>query len=213
MNRGYSMQAESWVGTIKKLSCVKRFSQTEMAKPENVLDHTAMVALICSHIGASLMDNDGVYVDMGMLLQRALLHDIEESEIGDVARPAKYSSEVVRDSFATLEHQTAQKIFKDANVQGFKHIWMRAKAQDFEGLIVKYADALSAVVKFHDEIYVRGNMSMVDLMAVGLFDNLDNLLTDIAKHTGLQSSKTAIEYYKLNNVMQYQIARRVEQCS
>lgn len=209
MNRGYSMHAESWVKTIKKLSCVKRFSQTEMAKTENVLDHTGMVALVCHHIGVSLINVDNVQVDIGSLLQKALLHDIEESEIGDVARPAKYSSDAVRHSFAGLEYETAMSIFEDAAMPASINIWAGSKSDDLEGQIVKYADALCAVIKFHDEIYIRGNMSMVDLMAPGLFDNLDKLLHNINNYTGLVSSRTVIEYYKLNNRMQYQISKRI----
>lgn len=198
------MQAKNWTETIKKLSCIKRFSQTELCKPENVLEHTGMVALISLHIGMNLQA-EGAEINIDVLTIRALLHDIEESEIGDVARPAKYSSDEMRMMFATLESTTAIKIFKDACCEDMIYHWTMAKNSFIiEGAIIKYADTLSAAMKFHDEIVVRGNKSMMPLMSENIFTALDDLLYDVAKHMG-GDSEILNSYRMLNAEIQAQI--------
>jgi 5'-deoxynucleotidase YfbR-like HD superfamily hydrolase len=198
------MQAKNWTNTIKKLSCIKRFSQTELCKTENVLEHTGMVALIALHIGESL-NNEGAEINMGTLLKRALLHDIEESEIGDVARPVKYSSDAMRVMFADLERHITKTIFGNAGSYSMFSWWESAKdAMTFDGMIIKYADALSTVLKFHDEIVVRGNRSMLPLMSKNIFISLDKLLYQLADAVG-GDSEVLNSYRMLNAEIEAQI--------
>ena len=199
-----NMQAKEWTDTIKKLSCIKRFSQTELAKTENVLEHTGMVALVALHIGESL-NTEGKSVNIDSLLRRALLHDIEEAELGDVARPVKYSSENMRIMFAELEGETVNSIFENAGVKDMHFWWKTAKNKgSTDGAIIKYADTLCAALKFHDEIVVRGNRSMLPLMSENIFTALDELLYEVLCGIGGES-EVLNSYRTLNTEIQAQI--------
>jgi 5'-deoxynucleotidase YfbR-like HD superfamily hydrolase len=159
----------AWLNTVQKLSCVKRFSQSHLAKPESVLEHTGQVAMVCLHIGQLLIE-EGHHVDMGALLKKALIHDIEESTTGDVSKPTKYHTQELRDQFAMLESDVAHKIFFDADVNLHQE-WSEAKAQK-EGMIVSFADTLCAILKFEDEILCRGNKTMSELLSQTAFATL-----------------------------------------
>jgi 5'-deoxynucleotidase YfbR-like HD superfamily hydrolase len=198
------MEAKNWTDTLQKLSCIKRFSQTELCKPENVLEHTGMVALVALHIGECL-NAEGMKIDIGSLMTRALLHDIEESELGDVARPVKYSSPDMREMFADLEIKTAEDIFYNSGSSQMFRFWSTAKENiTTDGLIIKYSDTLCAALKFHDEIVVRGNKSMLPLMSENIFTALDGLLYELASAIG-GDSPVLNSYRMLNAEIQAQI--------
>jgi 5'-deoxynucleotidase YfbR-like HD superfamily hydrolase len=164
------MPVKSWIETIERLSCVKRFSQCELAKPENVLEHSGMVALIALQIGKGLI-SEGYRLDLSDLLQKSLIHDLEESITGDVSKPSKYSSNELRELFSQYELSIATKIFSDSNMDSLKDKWDSSKS-GCEGAIVAFADTLCAILKFHNEIVMRGNKTMLEVLSPTAFDTL-----------------------------------------
>lgn len=169
---------KSWINTIKKLSTVSRFSQTELAKKENVLEHTGMVALISLHIVEQINSENGFRVDREKVLLKAILHDIEESVIGDVSNPSKYYSDGLRGAFYDLEVNVAGVLFNESKLPQLLLTWTDAK-NGLEGQIVAFADTLSAIIKFHDEIVLRGNRTMIPLLSPTAFETMFKKLSEI----------------------------------
>lgn len=173
------MSSIKWVESLQKLSTVQRYSQAKLARSENVLEHSGMVALITLHLSKGLLD-EGHLIDVGLALTKAMLHDIEESDIGDISQPAKYHSKEITNAVKLLETQVAMKIFMDSNAPGLFNIWIMAKDGD-EGLLVAFADNLSVLIKTYEEVYLRGNRTLLslvkDLEFKSLRSKLDNLYT------------------------------------
>jgi len=142
-----------------ELSAVQRFSQSKLATPESVLEHSGSVCLFAYFIGNQLIQ-EGHSIDMGQLLSKAIVHDIDECLTGDIARPIKYSSEEIRSMLNEIETNAVADIDDQTYMNGvLNKDWLTAKV-GVEGSIVALCDVLTVVYKCYDEIIVRGNLSM-----------------------------------------------------
>ena len=70
---------------IDSLSALTRYSQAHNITRESVLEHTAFVTIF----GASLCERIGH--DPKIVLQRAIVHDIDEIVTGDIPPTTKYA--------------------------------------------------------------------------------------------------------------------------
>jgi len=177
-----SIKLSKCMETIGQLSSITRYSQSILSKPENVLEHTGFVALLCMFIAdeidsqQTLMNQDTrtqiPIVDRGLLLQKALVHDIDEVMTGDIARPTKYHNERIKEELDNFAADSANNISGECGVK-FYHYWNEAKSGP-EGEIVSLCDALSVLHKAHDEVVMRGNKTM----NFGSVDGLIKLIGD-----------------------------------
>jgi 5'-deoxynucleotidase YfbR-like HD superfamily hydrolase len=151
--------ANNWIATIQKLSNVQRYSQAALSKSENVLEHSALVSLIALHIANSLIADGVKNIDIGKIVIKCLIHDIEESEIGDIASPAKYHNENIASSIKEMEKAIAREIFEESGIASMYSTWATAKKYN-TGVIVAFADSLTVLIKTHDEIVLRGNKTL-----------------------------------------------------
>lgn len=184
------MCVSNWIKTIEKLSCVKRFSQCELSKAENVLEHSGFVSLISYQISKKLCE-EGFEIDVGLSVIKSLIHDVEESKIGDISKPSKYNSTESRDIFHKYECDVSREILSQASLSNSYEIWESAKNGP-EGAVVSFSDTLSAILKFHNEIFQRRNMTMIDLLLPTAFVALSEKLS--ALELLFKDSKIIREY-------------------
>ncbi len=149
---------------VTDMSAVQRFSRVRMAHPEHVLAHTGMVCVFAYAIGRKLQAlrpaNDPEYLDMGKVMCRAVVHDMDETITGDIVRPTKYYSAAIRKELAGLESVGINNISTALGLHVLTADWMKAK-DGREGYIVKLADLLAAVCTVWVEVKVHGNLAMV----------------------------------------------------
>jgi 5'-deoxynucleotidase YfbR-like HD superfamily hydrolase len=147
---------KSYLPVIAGMSSVKRYSMQTMSRSESVLEHTGWVALTALLICDRLDLEDEL---TGIVLQKALLHDVEEVVLGDVARPTKHHSADTKAMFKILGGAAVSKIERLLDVV----VTARATnaKRDDTGSIVALCDMLAVVYKVWDEVIVRGNLSMV----------------------------------------------------
>ena len=73
------------------MSAIQRYSQLHLLKSESVMEHTGFVCLftytLCEEINSVSSPNDKL--DVGMALQKAIVHDIDEVITGDI--PVSYT--------------------------------------------------------------------------------------------------------------------------
>lgn len=137
---------------INKLANVRRWSHAYCHKEESVLEHTAVVAIIALGIGAE------VGADIGPLLERALLHDMEEVITGDIPNPTKYHNPKITEQIKNFEEVAALEVateFFDTWAYG---CWASSKDKSLEGEIIKIADVAAVVYKIRQETAL-GNQS------------------------------------------------------
>jgi 5'-deoxynucleotidase YfbR-like HD superfamily hydrolase len=142
------------------LSSMQRYSQTFLNKKESVLEHTGFVVLFCCLVAQELIAR-GRQVDVGLLLSKAALHDIDETITGDIPRPTKYFDEATRANFERIENQGMLKLIADTGLQESAFgVWKSSKS-GYEGSIVAIADVAAVVYKGWEEVDLLGNKSFL----------------------------------------------------
>jgi len=143
------------------LSNIQRFSMIKLSAPESVLEHTGFVAITTMFITNYLKDN-GEQINVEVALSKALVHDFDETVTGDLPRTLKYASTVLREEIYKIEKENMLQISKNIDGTTFFYIlWSSAKDGN-EGLIVEFVDFIAALYKMHNEIVLRGNITMKD---------------------------------------------------
>lgn len=146
-------------GLISGLASVNRFSMVQLARNENVLEHTGMVALICYQLHRQLLQR-GVTLSLGVILKSAVVHDLDEIVTGDIPRPTKYASKQIHSEFISLEHQGMKAICQHLENEHLLSDHAEAKLYD-EGAVVALADLIAVVYKIWEEVLLRSNMNMI----------------------------------------------------
>lgn len=167
-------------GETNRARFVERYGSFPHIHQENVAEHSFYVALY------SLMlwhETDGI-AELGIVLSRALMHDIEESVTGDMLRAVKYSSKEMKKSMddagsrllrTLLQHMMAnagdsREDYANAHMH---ESWAFAKNDTNEGAIVATADLLCVVSYAHIESQFGNRHARRIRMEVA--DNLNKL--------------------------------------
>ena len=137
---------------IDDMSNVRRWSHAYCHKEESVLEHTAVVAIIALSIGSELG------ADSATLLEKALLHDMEEVVTGDIPNPTKYHNSRITAEIKEFEDIAAQEIAERYFGDWAYITWRSSKDETLEGEIVRIADAAAVVIKIQQEKQL-GNMA------------------------------------------------------
>ena len=145
------------------MSAIQRYSQLHLLKSESVMEHTGFVCLftytLCEEINSVSSPNDKL--DVGMALQKAIVHDIDEVITGDIPRPTKYYSEESVAVFKKIAEAGIDQIINELriNSRNMKTNWEQSKAGK-EGMIVALADLSSVIYKLWEEILMLGNKKL-----------------------------------------------------
>ena len=159
MDMNHQAETETIFSLARKLASVRRFSRDFSINEESVLEHIGFCALYALQV-AHRMKAQGLKVDMAILLQKAILHDVEEADTGDINRKAKYHSAETRSALAEFENQIAQGIFSRVFSWDLLPLWKEAK-EGTEGAIVQLADYAAVAFHVSNEVFLLGNRSFI----------------------------------------------------
>ncbi len=156
------------------MACISRFSQSHLAKDESVLEHTAWVSLIAYRMAIEL-NAAGENLLIGMLLEKALVHDVDEVITGDIPRPTKYAYPELTEAMHRLEETNMGKISEDVFETDRPYIaWSESKLGK-EGFLVKISDSMAVINKAWLECHKFGNNS-INSYGKGAGNNLTRAL-------------------------------------
>lgn len=144
-------------GTARRASHTTRYSSRATIRKENIAEHCWHTSFYAYVIATHLQKN-GAKIDFGLLMSRSVLHDIEETETGDLQRSIKHGSEILEVAMDDIGTVAIRKIERENNLPTdsiYTH-WKNAKCGDLEGFIVRLADCFS-VVAYVVEEYHMGN--------------------------------------------------------
>lgn len=144
---------------LSRLKHIQRWSLMRNSDPENVMEHSWMVAVIAH--GLAILHNqnlkdDSEKVDDKNIAIKALYHDITEVLTGDLPTPIKYHSEQMKQAFSEIEDVAAKRLLRhipDDQREAFQQ-WVlppQDHEDDTEEQIVKAADKISAWMKCIEE--------------------------------------------------------------
>ncbi len=156
----------------RTLGSVPRWSIVRLTRPQNVLEHTALVAMYAYDI-ARILDYRG---DMGELLRQCLHHDLPEVETGDLPSPIK----------ARISNKTTIGQYEDDILQRrFDILEVSVDSNMHE--ILKVADLLEGVLKLTEELANgnRGVMAVLCSLTSMLFERVSKLEFDDDKKRAL----------------------------
>ena len=137
---------------ISRMRYISRWGLMRSSIPENVQEHSHMVAVLAHALGVVRRDVFGEPCDVGTLVCAALYHDAPEILTGDLPTPVKYHSADTKKAYDTVEEAAKQRFWQSLpeELRGeFKDIFLYTEE---ERRIIKAADKLSALIKCKAEL-------------------------------------------------------------
>ena len=138
---------------ISRMRSIGRWSLMQNALPENIQEHSHMVAVLAHALGVIRRDVFGVPCDPNAAAAVALYHDASEILTGDLPTPIKYHSRRIREAYQKVENLACSKLL--ATLPGrlrpaYEDLLLGESAKELHDL-VKAADKLSAYIKCVEE--------------------------------------------------------------
>ena len=137
---------------ISRMRYITRWSLMRNSYPENIQEHSHMVAVLAHGLAVIRNRYFGGCVDEGAVALAALYHDASEILTGDLPTPIKYFNPAIRDSYKAIESVAQDKLLSmlpEDLVQDFEKP-LKGYGEDVAEL-VKAADKLSAYIKCVEE--------------------------------------------------------------
>jgi len=109
------------------------------------------------------MMRNGHSIDLGVLLERALVHDLDESLTGDVLRTVKYGHPGLKQSLDEVSVRLLSTLEDELSID-ILTAWRAAKTDDVEGDIIKVVDLLQVITYISEEINL-GNLHVTPILS------------------------------------------------
>lgn len=145
--------SDNFFAYISRMRYIGRWSLMRNSLPENIQEHSHMVAVIAHALGVIRRDVFGAACDPNECAAAALYHDCSEILTGDLPTPIKYHSEEISSAYKELEALACGKLLETlpAELRGAYEPLLTGEAQRRLHDIVKAADKLSAYIKCIEE--------------------------------------------------------------
>lgn len=144
-----------------RLGNINRFAQIKLDKPYNGAEHSFRVGILAMLIVDDYnLRHPNNQISVEEVLRKSLIHDLEESVIGDIATPVKNRSVEFKEAYKTL----GITVMKEDVLEGsplpdlYFKMWVEDKSNE-SGEVIKLADGLEAFSTANYELR-RGNMSL-----------------------------------------------------
>lgn len=187
---------------LLKTDNVNRYSGIYQASPELLSVHIVDVQFLALMIARNFLMNSEP-VNIGILLEKCLIHDIDETLTGDFTRLVKYSSKTCHDALEAVAESVVSEISKDIDKTNYiLNIWKSSKDDTTEGYILKLCDMLSVIKKISKEVDFLGNNNFLKV-AIEVRSYIDDLNKTIPTYLFRSNyTKSYIELL-LKGVMDY----------
>ena len=138
---------------ISRMRYIGRWSLMRNSLPENIQEHSHMVAVIAHALGSIRRDVYGIPCDPNAVAAVALYHDCSEILTGDLPTPIKYHSRKIHSAYQQVEELANRKLLATLPEQlrpGYEQL-LCGETHDRLYDLVKAADKLSAYIKCIEE--------------------------------------------------------------
>jgi len=149
MNKKYSFYA-----LISRMKYITRWSLMRNSEPENIQEHSHMVAVFAHALAVIRRDIYGKKADPGLAAQIALFHDSSEIFTGDLPTPVKYFDPEIMVAYKNVESVASKKLLTALPSElrlSYKKL-LAPQEDDEMYILVKAADKLAAYVKCLEEL-------------------------------------------------------------
>lgn len=137
---------------ISRMRYIERWSLMRNSLPENIQEHSHMVAVLAHALGIIRRDVFNQPCDPDKCAAAALYHDCSEILTGDLPTPIKYHSPEIMQAYKQVEEIANEKLINTLpkELRDAFSIYMHEDDADIKA-IVKAADKLSAYIKCIEE--------------------------------------------------------------
>ena len=143
----------SFFAYIARMKYIGRWGLMRSTVPENIQEHSHMVAVLAHALAVIRRDRFGGTVDPGRVTAAALYHDASEILTGDLPTPVKYANEKIQAAYKAIEDDAAQRLVEMLPQEMQASFSAVLHEEDPEVLsLVKAADKLSAHLKCLEEL-------------------------------------------------------------
>lgn len=162
-----------------RMNEVSRYSSVYQETSEKLSDHIVDVMMM-SYIISTELNNKGESLNIGLLLEKCLFHDIDEVITGDIPRNTKYATPACKEELSVVASKAVDAISDMTNGSlDIRDLWETAK-EGKEGLVLDISDMLSVAKKAVTEITLRGNLTFLKVVSE-LNDHLNNMIVKVSK--------------------------------
>lgn len=143
---------DNFFALIARMKNIRRWELMRSIQPENVQEHSHMVAVIAHALAVIRRDIFGVDCDPNAAATAALYHDASEILTGDLPTPIKYYNPDIMTAYRKVEAAASQKLLHmlPKELRGSFEPLLRETDPELKRL-VKAADKLSAYIKCIEE--------------------------------------------------------------
>jgi 5'-deoxynucleotidase len=144
---------ENFFAYISRMRYIGRWSLMRNSLPENIQEHSHMVAVLAHALGVIRRDVFHVPCNPDEAATVALFHDSAEILTGDLPTPIKYHSNEIRDSYKEVEALACHKLLDTLpeELRGAYEPLLAGETEERVHDLVKAADKLSAYIKCIEE--------------------------------------------------------------
>ncbi len=140
---------------IFRMKYIDRWQLMNNRRSENLSEHSLEVAMIAHCLATIGNVRLGKSLDADHIAVMGLFHDCTEIITGDMPTPVKYYNEEIRRTYKEIEKQSALELVHllPKDMQDVYEPLLSEKGNDeYETILVKAADKISAYIKCIDEI-------------------------------------------------------------
>ena len=144
---------ENFFAYISRMRYIGRWSLMRNSLPENIQEHSHMVAVFAHALGVIRRDVFGRPCDPNAAAAVALFHDSSEILTGDLPTPIKYHSAEIREAYKQVEDLACHQLLNTMPTElrpAYEELLI-GQTQEALHDLVKAADKLSAYVKCIEE--------------------------------------------------------------
>ena len=138
---------------ISRMKNIVRWALMRNSFPENVQEHSHMVAVIAHSLAVIRRDVYGIPCNPDRAASAALFHDASEIYTGDMPTPVKYFNPEIMTAYKQVEALAADKLLSTLpEVMRPAYAELLQEKDDDIRALVKAADKLSAYIKCLEEL-------------------------------------------------------------
>lgn len=142
---------------VMRTDHIVRYSGVRQTETEYLSEHVTEITLMSYMIAMKLVNEFNESMNMSDVLEKGLIHDLDEVITGDVPRNTKYYSNDVRTSLEEVAIASVRQIsYEMIGSDELVNKWMNAK-NGKEGAIIKICDMLCVAKKTMIEVEMYGN--------------------------------------------------------
>ena len=143
---------DNFYALISRMKNIGRWALMRSVTPENIQEHSHMVAVLAHALAVIRRDVLGVSCDVNAIAAVALFHDAGEILTGDLPTPIKYRNPEIEAAYRQVEAEAAAKLLETLP-EAMRPAYAPLLAEPDPAMkpLVKAADKLAAYIKCIEE--------------------------------------------------------------